>query len=93
MPKATGVLVMAGRTSFRSVERWLEFCRAIQGNYSPTGSNGRLPGIAEDDMFRLRRNARAARGTAGTDDGTMTARLDLLSAILAMSPRLPRNDR
>jgi hypothetical protein len=53
----------------------------------------RLPGMAEVVMFRPRRNARAARGTAGTDDETMTARLDLLSAILDMSPRLPRNDR
>jgi hypothetical protein len=79
--------------SFLSIERWLEFCRAIQGNYSRTGSNGSLPGIAEDGMFRLRRNARAARGTAGTDNDTMTARLDLLSAILEMLPRLPRNDR
>ena len=53
----------------------------------------RLPGMAEVVMVRPRRNARAARGTAGTDDETMTARLDLLSAILDMSPRLPRNDR
>jgi hypothetical protein len=39
-------------------------------------------------------NARAARGTAGTDDETMTARRDLLSAILDnVAARLPRNDR